>query len=173
MKKISHFLYQHPIASTVVIVLILIAVKFFVFEAMENDHYNKVVPVHESKQPGFQVQPGYVKIEASRSKIIADSKDIGWYNGMNVLAWIACFAPLIWIKLFDGKEKDAPAWGLFFFIAVWFTITFLPTSIRAGRVEYETKICEKNYLKGQNYDHLFPETKDQTQSLDEFLNTCR
>jgi hypothetical protein len=173
MKKISHFLYQHPIASTVVIVLILIAVKFFTFKAMENDRFNDHVTVQDSKQPGYQLQPGYVKIDASRSKIIADAKEIGWYASLNVLAWILCFAPLAWIKLFDGLEKDGPVWGLVFFVVLWFTVTFLPTSIQAGKVEYTTKICLKNYLEGQNYDHLFPEAKDQTQSLDEFLNTCR
>jgi hypothetical protein len=173
MKKISHFLYQHPVASTAIIVLILLSVKFFVFKAMENDHYNKVVTVQDSKQPGYELQPGYAKIDASRSKVISDSKDIGWYASLNVLAYILCFAPLIWIKLFDGKEKDAPALGLLFFIVIWFIVTFAPTAVQVGRDEYTTKVCLKNYLKGQNYDHLFPETKDQTQSLDEFLNTCR
>jgi hypothetical protein len=41
-------------------------------------------------------------------------------------------------------------------------------------VEYTKKICLKNFVEGQNYDHLFPETDEQQPgSLDAFNKSCK
>ena len=170
MKKV---LYMNPMLGTAIIVAVLLVTKFVVFRAMEADTKNNVVVVQDAKQEGYELQPGYAKIEASRSKIIADGKEKGWYNSFNILAWIIPFAMFAWIRFFGDQEKDGSVWPLVLIALAWFLTSFLPTAVLSTSVEYETKICLKEYQEGKNYDHLFPDTTDQQQSLGDFLKSCR
>lgn len=170
MKKV---LYMNPILGTLIICAVMLVTRIGVFAVMNNDKKNDVVIVQDAKQDGYELQPGYASITASRSKVIEEGSKEGWYNGLKIISLIFCFLPLVWLRFFDGAEKGRAAWALFAFAIVWFVASFAPTAIVAGRVELKTKICLKDYQQGKNYDYLFPETKEQTQALGEFLKTCK
>ena len=173
MKKVRHFLYQNPVVASGIICAIFLLTTFFVFRAMKADKFNDHDTVQESKQDGYELQPAYVKIEASRSKMLSDASDEGWFNGLRIVGWIFCFLPFVSIRFFGDLEKRGSAIALFVSALLWFTVTFAPFAAFSTRVEYETKICLKDYQEGKNYDYLFPAVSDQTTSLGDFLKSCK
>lgn len=142
----------------------------------KGDKTNDAVRVQESKQKGYESQPGYHKVSASWSKAWNDAEAEG-NSSIIVLCYILCILlPFLWIGSQDGSaSKNAPALTFFFLLIVVFAAPYVwPNSLKNSG-SYEMKICDKDYqlLKANGFDHLFPEAAEQTKSLDDFLNSCR
>jgi hypothetical protein len=162
--------------GVIVMTAIALVIRFGVPMITKSSTENKVVTVSDEKKSGYELQPGYALIDASWSKAWKDAKEKPLHNSLSILSIIAAvIGSFIWFKWADGKDgKGLAIWGslvaLMIFVAVPHYI--VPSALKNSDA-YTKKICLKEYLKGQNYDHLFPETDEQKVSLEQFENSCK
>lgn len=174
MKKVFSFLktwYGALIACA-----ILFTVRTIAISITKNDRANDVKIQQDWKQPGYEAQPGYAEITASYSKVWHDANESGTHQSLKVLSIIACFLPIVWAWHFSYTDsKNNAIWISLALIALAALAPpyIIPSRLKTD-VRYTKKICLKQYVEGQNYDHLFPETDEQQPgSLDDFNKSCK
>lgn len=174
MKKLTQYLKTWY--GALIVCAILFTVRTVAFNITKNDTAHDVKIQQDWKQLGYEAQPGYAEITASWAKAWSDAKEIGAHQSLKVLSLIACFLPLVWAYKFDGTDsKNNAIWISLALIAVLALAPpyIIPSKLKLS-AEYTKKICLKNYVEGQNYDYLFPETDEQQPgSLDAFYKSCR
>lgn len=162
--------------GVIVMTAILTTIRLAVPLITKNDKENDIVKVADEKKPGFELQPGYVKVTASYSKAWNDAKESPIHTSLAILSLLVCLAgPTVWFKMVDGKDgKGFIIWGSLVVLGIGTILPhyIVPVSLKHS-VNYTKKICLKDYTEGKNYDYLFPETDEQKISLEQFENSCR
>lgn len=162
--------------GVLVMTAIALVVRFGVPMITKASTENKTVKVSEVKRSGYETTPGYVLIDASWNKAWNDAQENPLHNSFAFLSIIAAvIGSFIWFKFVDGKDgKGFIVWGSLFALMLLVTVPhyIVPSSLKNSG-EYTKKICLKDYVEGKNYDYLFPETDEQTISLEAFENSCR
>lgn len=155
---------------------ILLTVRTVAIGITKNDTANDVKIQQEWKQAGYETQPGYAEITASWAKSWEDAKESFSHQALKVLSIIACFLPLVWAWHFSYTDsKNNAIWISLALIALAALAPpyIIPSRLKTD-VRYTKKICLKQYVEGQNYDLLFPETDEQKPaSLDAFNKSCK
>lgn len=162
--------------GVVVMTAIALVIRFGVPMITKSSTENKVVTMSEVKRTGYETTPGYALIDASWSKAWKDAKEKPLHTFFSFLSIIAAvIGSFLWFKLCDGRDgKGGFIWGTLVGLIILVAVPhyIVPSALKNSDA-YTKKICLKEYVKGQNYDHLFPETDEQKISLEQFENSCR
>ena len=162
--------------GVITMTIIALVIRFGVPMITKNDTENKTVPVAEVKRSGYETTPSYVLIDASWSKAWNDAKEYPLHTFFVVISIAAAVVgSFAWYKFADGKDgKGLAIWGSFALLLILVAVPhyIVPSSLKNSDA-YTKKICLKEFVKGKNYDYLFPETDEQKISLEQFENSCR
>lgn len=148
---------------------VLLAAEFGSMAIMTAAKTNTVVIISESKQPGYEKQPGYARVEASWSKIWHDT----WHSNAKflvILGLIFAFVPAVVGFFGDASNaKGGIAWSLWGSAAISLFLLFIACAAKYGSSSYEKRMCLDEYEASKgNIDALFPSTDTES-----FLKGCK
>lgn len=147
---------------------VLLAAEFIGVSIIKADKSNDVVVIADSKQPGYEKQPGYAKVEASPAKMWSDLMNS---NGkfLVYLGFVLALFPAIVGIVFDGQNGKPASWALWGSAVLSLFILMISYAAKSGSSSYEKRMCLDQYEQAKgNLDSLFPAVDNAA-----FLKDCK